>query len=50
MRISDTMKCLILQQPTRKHQLLEDNAFSVKAFGWITYTFLDGSSFKEAIK
>ena len=49
MKISDTIKCLILQQPKMKTQILEENAFFVKSFGWITYTFRDGSSLKEAI-
>ena len=49
MKISDTIKCAILQNPERKKQILEQNGFFVKAFGWITYTFRDGSTFKEQL-
>ena len=49
MKISDTIKYAILQNPERKKQILEQNGFFVKAFGWITYTFKDGSTFKEQL-
>lgn len=45
--IAEEVKSLIAKFPQNRTQLLKENAFDVKAFGWITYTFADGSNFKE---